>query len=186
MSELYQLTESDAEAFYREGYFLARGFLSRESVDAINCSYEEKVEEVRGEKDWQGLPISDSAQAELSCERISRCMDELLGGPTQFWHGMYAVVLPGGRGLDWHQDNQYTHILGHMCNAFVALDHITADNAGLWIAPRSHLLGRQPNLNKEEGHKRAPEPDNAMPAPPMEPCRQARSPPPSRRPRACC
>ena len=65
---------------------------------------------------------------------------------------MYAVVrTQGGQGLAWHQDNQYTHILGPALNAFIALDTITEENAGLWIAPRSHLLGRQPNINKGEG-----------------------------------
>ena len=166
---LYTISETDVQAFYREGYFVARNFLSPQSVERINASYEEQIKTLEGKTNWNALPFSKEAQAELAQERIKQCMENVLGGPTQLWLGMFAVVMPGGRGLQWHQDNQYTHILGHMCNAFVALDRITTENAGLWIAPRSHLLGRLPNLNKEgEQHKRAPEPDNAMPAPDME------------------
>ncbi|MEX0330777.1 MAG: phytanoyl-CoA dioxygenase family protein [Puniceicoccaceae bacterium] len=168
-SNIYQINEEDTQAFYREGFFVARQFLPAESVEVINQSYDEQIKALQEEKEWQGLVMSDVAQSELDTPRIHACMEELLGGPTTFWHGMYAVVMPGGRGLDWHQDNQYTHILGHMCNAFVALDSITTENAGLWIAPRSHLLGRLPNINPEEGHKRAAEPDNAIPGPPLQP-----------------
>jgi len=165
----YRMTDADAETFYRDGYILARRFLSSESVGVINESYDQRIQDLEGKKEWQGLPISEAAQIELDSGRIRESMEMLLGGPTLFWHGMYAIVMPGGHGLDWHQDNQYTHILGHMCNAFVALDRITPANAGLWIAPRSHLLGRLPNLNTEPGHKRAPTPDNAIPGPDMEP-----------------
>lgn len=168
-NNLYRINDDDMQAFYREGYFLARTFLPASSVEIINASYEDQIATLQDKKEWQGLLMSDAAQAELGSDRIRDCMEQLLGGPTTFWHGMYAVVMPGGRGLDWHQDNQYTHILGHMCNAFVALDTITPDNAGLWIAPRSHLLGRLPNLNTEEGHKRAAEPENAIPAPDLQP-----------------
>ena len=168
-TDLYAITEADMEAFYREGYFLARRFLPPSSVELINRSYDEQVKALADRKEWQGLVMSEAAQAELDTPRIRACMEQLLGGSTTFWHGMYAVVMPGGRGLDWHQDNQYTHILGHMCNAFVALDRISTENAGLWIAPRSHLLGRLPNLNTEEGHKRAAEPENAIPGPVLEP-----------------
>lgn len=166
--DLYAISENDVQAFYREGYFFAPRFLAPESVDRINASYDEQIKTLEGKKNWSALPFSEEAQAELNASRIQKIMEAVLGGPTQLWLGMYAVVMPGGRGLQWHQDNQYTHILGHMCNAFVALDRITPENAGLWIAPRSHLLGRLPNLNKEEGHKRAPEPENGRPAPDME------------------
>lgn len=83
---------------------------------------------------------------------------------------MNAVVQPHGHGLAWHQDNMYRHVLGLVLNCFVALDHIDQTNAGLWIAPKSHLKGRQPNINDEsEHHKRAADPPNGMPCEPMNP-----------------
>ena len=102
----------------------------------------------------------------LQSERLVDMMERLFRSPARLWLGMYAVVRPqGGRGLAWHQDNQYTHILGPALNAFIALDTITEKNAGLWIAPRSHLLGRQPNINEGEGHRRAADPKS-------QPCRR--------------
>jgi len=165
----FQLREAEIEQFYREGYFLAREFLTREAVETMNADYESEVAKLTDSKDWRALPFQESAQKELQQPRITKMMEQLLGGPIELWLGMYAVVIPGADGLAWHQDNQYTHILGHMCNAFVALDEITPENAGLWIAPRTHLLGRQPNLNQEKGHRRAAEPKNPVAVERMQP-----------------
>ncbi|WOO40592.1 phytanoyl-CoA dioxygenase family protein [Rubellicoccus peritrichatus] len=166
-NQQFELTEEHIESFYREGYFMAPSFISEQAVFNINAAYDAEMKTLEGERKWQSLPFAQEAQQELQTERVAAMMERLLGGPIQLWLGMYAVVMPGGKGLEWHQDNQYTHILGHMCNAFVALDDINTENAGLWIAPRSHRLGRQPNLNEGEGHRRAATPENAMSVPPM-------------------
>src|SRR5690606_11452786 len=101
---------------------------------------------------------------------IVEVFEKILGDQVKLWMGMYATVMPRNKGLEWHQDNMYTHILGHMLNGFIALDHITRENAGLWIAPRSHLLGRQPNINEDPNdHRRAAEPENGEPCKPMAP-----------------
>lgn len=47
----------------------------------------------------------------------------------------------GGRGLPWHQDNQYQHVLDHALNTFIAVSDITTLQCTLWVAPRSHLRG---------------------------------------------
>ncbi|MBL4576769.1 MAG: phytanoyl-CoA dioxygenase family protein [Opitutaceae bacterium] len=163
----FDLTEQHIEAFYRDGFFMAPSFLSSSSVEKMNAAYDDDVQKLEGEKEWKNLPFAKEIQAELHNKRITEIMERLLGGPVQLWLGMYAVVMPEGKGLDWHQDNQYTHILGHMCNVFVALDDIDMEKAGLWIAPRTHLLGRQPNLNTEGNHRRAAEPENPVPVQPM-------------------
>ncbi len=166
---LFALQESDIEQFYREGWCFAPRFLATDSVDQLNEAYANQVAERTDEKEWISLPFRTEAQAELQTPRVLAMMERLLGGPIQLWLGMYAVVMPGGQGLAWHQDNQYTHILGHMANVFVALDPITTENAGLWIAPRSHRLGRQPNLNENTGHRRAADPENPQPVASMAP-----------------
>ena len=165
----FQLGEEAIEQFYREGYFLAPQFLTQDAVNRMNEDYAAEVEKLGGSTDWRALPFQESAQKELYADRITEMMGRLLGGEVELWLGMYAVVMPGAEGLAWHQDNQYTHILGHMCNAFVALDEITPENAGLWLAPRSHLLGRQPNLNTGKGHRRAADPDNPVAIERMQP-----------------
>ena len=174
---MYAISEDDIEQFYREGYFLAPSFIDQACVDALNAEREEHVKGIDS-KEWSATAVSnlDEAATELPATvaflrdpRLVQIYEALLGAPVKLWLGMYAVVMPGGDGLAWHQDNQYTHILGHMLNAFVALDEISVEKAGLWIAPGSHRLGRQPNINTEPGHRRAADPENGEPCPPMKP-----------------
>lgn len=167
-----------AEQFYREGYFYARGLISAEQVEALNREHEPFVSGLQGEE-WKSEAFVSFARqsgefpATASFLRTPHLVDlfeRLLGSRVKLWMGMYAVVPPGGRGLEWHQDNMYTHILGHMLNGFIALDRIDQTNAGLWIAPRSHRLGRQKNLNPEgSAHRRAADPDNGIPCEPLNP-----------------
>ncbi|RAP75950.1 phytanoyl-CoA dioxygenase family protein [Paenibacillus montanisoli] len=173
----FALTQEMVEQFYREGYFYAPGFLTIETVEAINSEHAEFANR-KGTGSWQSQNIINLEQAKptfphtvdfLTDPGVVAILEQLLGDKVRIWMGMYAVVEPHGNGLEWHQDNQYTHILGHMLNGFIALDPISQDNAGLWIAPGSHRLGRQPNLNPEGGHKRAAEPENGMPCKPMAP-----------------
>lgn len=173
----FQLTETMVEQFYREGYFYAKGFLNAETVQAINEENAAFAQQKNsGEWKSKGLIHLDEERGDypktvdfLTSSEIVNVFERILGDQVKLWMGMYAVVPPRGKGLEWHQDNQYTHILGHMLNGFIALDYISQKNAGLWIAPRSHRLGRLPNLNEEEGHKRAAEPENGVPCDPMEP-----------------
>ncbi|MBM7566066.1 phytanoyl-CoA dioxygenase family protein [Paenibacillus sacheonensis] len=173
----FQLTEELIEQFYREGYFYAPGFLRPETVEALNKE-NERFANGPGDGQWRSRGISlqdDQAEypvtiAMLTDPRIVGILERILGDKVRLWLGMFAVVEPHGTGLEWHQDNQYTHVLGHMLNGFIALDAINESNAGLWLAPGSHLLGRQPDLNGPgHAHRRAAEPANAMPCRPMSP-----------------
>jgi ectoine hydroxylase-related dioxygenase (phytanoyl-CoA dioxygenase family) len=173
----FTVTEDMIEQFYREGYFYARGFITLETAAAINEENRDFTNTDNG-AEWKSKAIINiEAEREryprttafLTSPEIIRVFEAILGAEVKLWMGMYAVVPPRGTGLKWHQDNQYTHILGHMLNGFIALDHISQQNAGLWIAPRSHLLGRQKNLNPEPGHKEASEPENGISCEPMSP-----------------
>ncbi len=173
----FQISEDMIEQFYREGYFYARGFITPEAVQSINEENQAFANE-KSNGEWKSKGIIYLEKEEENLPRtveflrspdVVHIYEQILGDKIKLWMGMYAVVPPHGKGLEWHQDNQYTHILGHMMNGFIALDLISQENAGLWIAPRSHLLGRQPNLNTEEVHKRAAEPENGIPCEQMEP-----------------
>ncbi|MDF2722208.1 MAG: phytanoyl-CoA dioxygenase-like, partial [Paenibacillus sp.] len=153
------------------------GFITPETVERINKENEEFANRT-GTDQWKSngfIHFAKSAEQYpetarfLSSNSLINVFEGILGDQVRLWMGMYAVVPPHGKGLEWHQDNMYTHILGHMLNGFIALDHISQQNAGLWLAPRSHRLGRQPNLNTDGGHRRAAEPENGMPCPPMAP-----------------
>ncbi|UVI30639.1 phytanoyl-CoA dioxygenase family protein [Paenibacillus spongiae] len=173
----FVLTDEMVEEFYREGYFYAPGFITPETVEAIN-EEQEAFANGSGGGEWRSNPFTHYDKHGLQYPATARMLRDpkvvgvlegVLGDAVRLWMGMYAVVPPRGKGLEWHQDNQYTHILGHMLNGFIALDAITQENAGLWIAPRSHRLGRQPNLDEGGAHRRAAVPENGMPCKPMKP-----------------
>lgn len=178
VSPTFVLTEEMVESFYREGYFYARGLLTQDAVDRLNREHAPFAAGEAG-AEWKshGFTHFDKHAADfpetarfLRDPAFAHLFERVLGGKVRLWLGMYAVVAPQGKGLEWHQDNMYTHILGHMLNGFIALDKITQENAGLWIAPRSHLLGRQPDVSEPGStHRRAAEPANGMPCEPMEP-----------------
>jgi ectoine hydroxylase-related dioxygenase (phytanoyl-CoA dioxygenase family) len=174
----FNLTEEMVEDFYREGFFYAPGFITKETVDKINMENAEFANRQSSDGQWKSNGITNLDKSKdpfpetvnfLTSRRIVECFETILGDDVKLWMGMYAVVPPRGEGLAWHQDNMYTHILGHMLNGFIALDTITQENAGLWLAPRSHRLGRQANLNEPGKHRRAAEPENGIPCKPMQP-----------------
>jgi ectoine hydroxylase-related dioxygenase (phytanoyl-CoA dioxygenase family) len=173
----FVLTEHMIEEFYREGFFYAPGFITSETVGKINQENADFANHSES-GEWKSNPFThfDKSAAQfpetarfLSSRTLVETFEKILGDEVRLWMGMYAVVPPHGEGLAWHQDNMYTHILGHMLNGFIALDTITQENAGLWLAPRTHRLGRQANLNEEGKHRRAAEPSNGMPCKPMAP-----------------
>jgi ectoine hydroxylase-related dioxygenase (phytanoyl-CoA dioxygenase family) len=86
---------------------------------------------------------------------------------------MIAIVPPGGgRGLSWHQENQYIYFLHHALNTFVAVTEIAPEQGTLWIAPRSHLYGLLPSEEAPDskGHRRTlEEPENGIPMPHLSP-----------------
>lgn len=173
----FVLTDEMVEEFYREGYFYAPGFITLETVDAINQEHQAFASS-SSNGEWRSNPFTHfdkhgqqypATAHMLRDPQVVGVLEGILGDAARLWMGMYAVVPPRGKGLEWHQDNQYTHILGHMLNGFIALDTITEENAGLWIAPRSHRSGRQPNLNEEGAHRRAAAPENGMPCKAMKP-----------------
>lgn len=174
-----QITESMIEQFYREGYFYVRGLISSEQVEALNQEHSSFAFGSSESGEWKSTAfLSFERQSEqfpvtaafLRSPHLIELFERVLGGSVRLWMGMYAVVPADGKGLEWHQDNMYTHILGHMLNGFIALDPIDQTNAGLWLAPRTHRLGRQPNLNPDgTAHRRAADPDNGIPCEPMNP-----------------
>lgn len=152
--------------------------MPRESVRAVLDAIPSDLE-TSGR--WRALvfdhdrPERDAAIHRLLVEpAIVDAVTRIFGVAPRVFYGMLAVVpAHGGHGLPWHQDNQYTRLLGPALNVFVALSPISQENAGLWVAPRSHLLGVQPALRNETtapGHREAvTEPENGVPLPPMEP-----------------
>jgi ectoine hydroxylase-related dioxygenase (phytanoyl-CoA dioxygenase family) len=174
------LSEEQIEHYYREGYVIARQLVPQESVDAVLTAALSSSGKVSGES-WQAKvfdhqnPDRDADIHLLLTEpNIIEAAHNLLGTEPRVYYGMLAIVpANGGNGLPWHQDNQYTQILGGALNVFIALSEITPEKANLWVAPQSHRLGTQPskeNTTTAKGHREAlTEPENALPLPTLYP-----------------
>jgi ectoine hydroxylase-related dioxygenase (phytanoyl-CoA dioxygenase family) len=170
------LTEEQLQHYYREGYIVVPGLIPRASVQAVLKAVPEGFASGdfwRPSSYDHDNPLHDAALHRLLVEpRLIEAVSDIFAAPPRAYWGMLAVVpAHGGRGLPWHQDNQYDQVLGGALNAFIALCDITPDKAILWVAPRSHLLGTQPSqeASAHHGHREAVvEPENGMPLPSLQ------------------
>jgi len=170
------LTEEQIQHFYREGYLMVPGLVPQETVHAVLAAVPTDLAMSDG---WKPItfdhdnPTKDAALHQLLVEpNITTAVADIFAQPPRIYYGMLAVVpAHGGHGLPWHQDNQYTQILGGALNVFIALCDITPDKAILWVAPRSHLAGVQPWRDSDlygAAHREAAiDPENGIPLPTM-------------------
>jgi ectoine hydroxylase-related dioxygenase (phytanoyl-CoA dioxygenase family) len=166
------LNEDQIDEFYREGYIVVKQLVPHEVIDSV-------VEEARKvptcvDGSWTPKcfdfekPLEDVALHQcLVEENVVTAVEQIFETRARAYFGMLAVVkAKGGKGLPWHQDNQYSQVLGRALNTFVALCDITPDKGILWVAPRSHLVGTQPSKSAEKGHREAEvEPEGGRPLP---------------------
>ncbi len=170
------LTEEQIQHHYREGYVVATGLVPTESIDKVLA---EVPQSPAGGAAWTARTFDhanshvDAGLHRLLVEpNVVGAARDIFESEPRVYYGMLAIVpAHGGNGLPWHQDNQYTHILGGALNVFIALCDITPDKAILWVAPQSHRLGVQPSKQNDStaaGHREAVvEPENGMPLPTM-------------------
>jgi ectoine hydroxylase-related dioxygenase (phytanoyl-CoA dioxygenase family) len=170
------LSDEQIEAYYREGFILLEKVARPEVIDAALAA-SDKTPRAGGGWDAElfvhDIPLQDATIHQLLVEPgVVDAVAQLFESPVRVWFGMLAVVpAESGTGLPWHQDNMYTPVSGRAANAFIALCDITPDNAGLWVAPRSHRRGILPNHPSEKfgGHREADtEPENPLQLPPMQ------------------
>lgn len=166
------LQEDQIDEFYREGYIVVKQIVPHGIIDAI--VNEARKVPVNPDGSWTpkcfdfSKPREDAALHQcLIEENILAAVEQIFEARARVYFGMLAVVKArGGKGLPWHQDNQYNQVLGRALNTFVALCDITPDKGILWVAPRTHLLGTQPSKQAENNHRQAAiEPEGGMPLP---------------------
>lgn len=166
------LSEDQIAEFYCEGYIVVKQLVSHEVVESVVCEAKKVPTNVDGS--WTpkcfdfSKPLKDAALHQcLIEETIVTAVEQIFEARARAYFGMLAVVKAnGGKGLPWHQDNQYSQVLGRALNTFVALCDITPDKGILWVAPRTHLLGTQPSEEAENHHREAKvEPEGGMPLP---------------------
>ena len=174
------LTPDQVDHYWRHGYVLVRGLVPREVTQRVVAAAERKAAsnpERLTTSEW--LPtILDFADPDAEpaiheafvTPRVMDAVEQLFEGPARSYYGMLATVNPhGGRGLQWHQDNQYNVVLGHALNTFIAISEITSERCNLWVSPGSHLWGVQPHIGPEVGHKQAADPGNGICLPTLAP-----------------
>ena len=171
------LAEEQIAHFYREGYVLLRALVEPEVIAGIMAEAQTRIRET---DQWQPTifdhdhPANDAVLHRLLWHpNVINAAGDLLGTSPRVYYGMLAIVRAGGgKGLPWHQDNQYSQILGGALNVFIALSEITPDMATLWIAPRTHRRGTLPAKISEtaKGHRESLyEPDDVLQLPTLQP-----------------
>jgi ectoine hydroxylase-related dioxygenase (phytanoyl-CoA dioxygenase family) len=172
------LSEEQIQHFYREGYVVAPGLVPIAMIEAVLSAIPEDAG--KGQS-WSAKifdfdrPDEDAALHRLLvAPSVIGAAQDIFGTEARLYYGMLAVVpAHGGNGLPWHQDNQYSQILGGALNVFIALCEITPDKAILWVAPGSHKQGTLPSKANEttaRGHREAVvEPESGIPLPTMQP-----------------
>ncbi|NBC10142.1 MAG: hypothetical protein GVY24_00210 [Planctomycetes bacterium] len=166
------LKEDQIAQYYREGYLVLPQLATPERVQAVREAAEQFPVQAGG--NWtpkcfaHAEPTQDAPLHQLLTDpQIVGAVEQIFDAQARVFFGMLAVVpAQGGKGLEWHQDNQYTHILGRALNMFVAVDDITPEMANLWVSPGSHCWGLQPSETKE-GHRKAADPGNGIALPAM-------------------
>ena len=173
------LTPDQVDHYWRHGYVLVPGLVPKAVVERMVATTSRPLPPDqayrRESKDWMPT-ILDFANPDSEYEvheafvtpRVIAAVEQ---GPARCYFGMLATVNPhGGRGLEWHQDNQYQYILGHALNTFVACTEITPERCNLWVSPGSHLKGVQPNIAADENsHRKAADPGNGICLPTLTP-----------------
>ena len=174
------LTDDKVEEYWREGYILVRGLVCVETVSRVLEAGRRNAGPEAG-KGWCARifehkePSKDRDLHQILWEpSVVETVERILESQPRVWYGMFAVVpARGGTGLPWHQDNQYTQLLGNALNVFIALSEVTPERANLWIAPRSHLSGKQPSrpsdLYSGSHREAAVAPDNGICLPTLQP-----------------
>lgn len=165
------LTEEQIERFYVDGYIVAPQLVPHAAIDAV--MKEALQMPVTAGGSWTPKtfkpddPTRDAALHRLLVEpHLVAAVEQIFEAPARIYYGMLAVVPAlGGKGLPWHQDNQYDYVSGRALNAFIALCDITPDKAILWVAPGSHLKGVVESSAAAGEHHQAAAPANGIPLP---------------------
>jgi len=158
-----------AEAFHRDGYFIARGNFSPEEVEDLNALFKKMHADggVPGLYEPGTLPSIDErtdkndkedplavwprvmhphrfdakARAYMLHPNLRVYLEKFMGGDAVGTQTMYYFKPPGARGQAMHQDNFYLLVQPGTCMAaWTALDDCDSENGGLMVVPNSHTF----------------------------------------------
>jgi len=149
-----------AEAFHRDGYFIARRNFSPEEVEDLNSLFKKMYTDggvsglyEPGKRD--GTHVDDQvtmwprvmpphrfdakARAYMLHPKLRVYLEKFMEGEPVGTQTMYYFKPPSARGQAMHQDNFYLLVQPGTCMAaWTALDDCDAENGGLMVVPNSH------------------------------------------------
>ena len=149
------LSEEQIEHYFREGYVIVRGLVPPRRLSPVSEKALALVEDEASfqphifdlEKPEANDPV---LHAPFLDEAVIEVVEQIFSGPALAYYG-FLSILPAktGKGLPWHQDNQYTQFHGLALNAFIAIDRVEPEMGQLWVVPRSHTRGTMPAVDAD-------------------------------------
>lgn len=170
------LTNSDAAFYRRNGYFLARGLLTRKEARALRDEAHSLAERLRRhgaalDATWKSAVSSGRETQVLHChdvqfysaafarllvdERFTKAASLLMGSPNVQLHHTKMFIKPPEKGSPFplHQDYPYfPHQRNTMMAAIFHFDDAPAEKGCLRVIPRSHKLGPLRHVAKGNWH----------------------------------
>jgi ectoine hydroxylase-related dioxygenase (phytanoyl-CoA dioxygenase family) len=163
----YRLNAPDAEAFWEDGYFVARHLFCDEEVELLREVTEMILPDdgdrlVRHDADGNQTLLSlrndlrdDLFSAIIRSERMACTMSSLFGEEIYHYHHKVMVKEPlVGGAWEWHQDYGYWYHNGclrpDMASCMLAITPSTLENGCLEVIKGSHLLGRIDHVDVDD------------------------------------
>jgi len=154
-----------AEAYHRDGYFIARGLFSPEEIAEINGVFHKMHADggvpgfyEPGKPSYAEVPLAnykedplvvwtrvmlphrfnETARAYMLHPKVRVYLEKFMGGEPVAAQSMYFFKAPGSRGQAMHQDNFYLMVEPSTCMAaWTACDDADPENGGLMVVPNS-------------------------------------------------
>ncbi len=158
---LQALTPDQVERFHRDGFLVLKGFYRPEEVDMLVETFMEihrngpvdghfnpkSAEESEGDplkmypRIMHPHRFNDVARDYLLDARLRPVLADLFGEEPLAAQSMFYFKPAGGRGQALHQDNFYLKVEPGTCiAAWLALDHVDAENGCLEVVPGTHAM----------------------------------------------
>jgi len=154
-----------AEAYQRDGYFIARGLFSPEEIEDINALFHKMHADggvpgfyepgkpspaetkITTDKEdplvvWTRVMhphrFNEKARAYMLHPKVRVYLEKFMGREPVATQSMYFFKAPGSRGQAMHQDNFYLLVEPGTCMAaWTACDDCDTENGGLMVVPNS-------------------------------------------------
>ena len=162
------LTQSQKDAFWRDGFIVVENSVSQDSLAAMRAEFSTWVEESRSQTDDYGETLDGRPRFDLqpghsaekpalrrvqSPEEVSDVFEqamrtagavdycaELVGPSIRFHHGKINSKQPGtATAIKWHQDFPFQPMTNDdLITCLLFLDEVTLENGPLEVLPGSH------------------------------------------------